>query len=107
MHTIMFMETKLINKHIITMSEQLKYVSEEKYLAFIENIYKIEEPVNNIKEQKPLMDLLTDRTYPKGWDTDKSLSIVETLLHFFVKEEEYELCHSITQVWPEILLTAK
>ena len=33
------------------MSEQLKYVSEEKYLAFIENIYKIEEPVNNIKDQ--------------------------------------------------------
>lgn len=84
------------------MSDKFKYVSEERYQQFIQNLYQIENPVNEITDQFNLMRILDSRLLPHGWTEEKALPTVETLLHFFIEEEQYEHCQSIIEAWPEL-----
>jgi len=81
---------------------EFKYISEQKYQEFIQNLYLIEEPVNEITDQFNLMRILDSRILPKGWTEEKALPTVEAILHFFVEEEQYEHCQSIINAWPEL-----
>lgn len=83
-------------------TKEFKYVTEDQYNEFVLQISKNDDSINNLIGDPRLMKLLNSRVYPNGWNEEKSLPTVETLLNYFELYEEYEICQMIINAWPEL-----
>ena len=88
------------------MTKAFTYTTEESYNEFVLNMANNQDdPINTIKQQSGLMRMLDSRYFPKGWNEEKALPTVEVMLNYLEQHEEYELCQSIINVWPELIQT--
>jgi len=85
------------------MTKTFKYTTQEHYLDFVLKCANDEEDATQkLMNHDTVMLILQQRILPEEWDTERALPEVETMLHYFCDVEEYELCQSIINVWPEL-----
>jgi len=85
------------------MTKHFKYTTEDHYLDFVLKCANDEDDATEkLMKHDTVHLLLTQRILPEDWDEERALPEVEVMLHYFCEMEEYELCQSIINVWPEL-----
>jgi len=85
------------------MTKEFKYTTQEHYLDFVLKCENDEEDATQkLMNHDTVMLILQQRILPEDWAIERALPEVETMLHYFCDVEEYELCQTIINVWPEL-----
>ena len=87
------------------MVKEFKYTTKEKVENLITNLQEQVDddvsPLEYLKTKAELMRLTYNRdtVLPE----EKALEVVESFLHLFEQNEDYEICASLVKTWPELL----
>ena len=85
------------------MTKTFKYTTQEHYLDFVLKCANDEDDATEkLMNHDTVMLILQQRILPEEWDEERALPEVEVMFHYFCEMEEYELCQSIIDVWPEL-----
>lgn len=86
--------------------ETFKFITNERYQKFLQALDEIECTTETIKKDKHFMSILSDAYVPSDTTVEKLLPKVEGFLHLFCDEEEYEICQTIIDAWPQLKINA-
>jgi hypothetical protein len=83
----------------------LQHITEEAVQGFIDGFDQVD--INQLLADPGVQDILDGRIPQKIEEMDNPIGAIECFLQLFIDREEFEICSTIVEKWPALLIKPK